>query len=100
MMRFRQAPMNDAQLRAVVALQRGMPTYDGSLEGIDAARFEVLEGDAHRYDAIIVDDGLPLVVFARASANALAWWSDQDDDTESFPDADAVYAAFEQRGGV
>jgi len=102
-MRFRLSPhdpLNEtdiAQLRRIVALQRAQPGYDGPVDHLQAERFEVMEGEVHRYDAWVIDGFLPLVVFAPADANDIAWWSDQDDNTENFADTDAVWAAYEQR---
>ena len=101
-MRFRLSPhdpLNEtdiAQLRRIVALQRGQPGYDGSVDHLEAERYEVRDGEVHRYDAWVIIDG-PLVVFAPGGTADVAWWSDQDENTDDFPDADAVFEAYAAR---
>lgn len=87
-----------AQLQAIVGLARGVPGYAGAVPPeylTDTLRYHVIAEGEHRYDAWIVHGWLPLVVFAPGGREVVAWWSDQDDGTEGFADADAIHAAYE-----
>ena len=82
-------------MRVVVGLMRGTSGYDGPVDEYASVRYEVVDAGVHRYDAIVVGGWQPLVVFAPGTTDVLAWWSDQDDRSDGFADADAVYAAYE-----
>jgi hypothetical protein len=94
----RLGPTDVAQLRRIIGLVQGMPDYDGPIPSqfLDSiARYDVIAEGVHRYDAWIMHGWLPVVVFDAGRAEVRAWWSDQDDATEGFADADDVYAAYE-----
>jgi hypothetical protein len=94
-------PLEVAQIRKIIGLAQGVPNYGGPVTDYltDSARYDVIADGVHRYDAWIIGGWQPFVVFPAGGTEVLAWWSDQDSSTEEFPDADAVYAAYEKASG-